>query len=84
MKIEIFIPDTLKKYFECIYLAEYYRWLASKSTSATGNRSPINGKQYTIGEPHHTHLAYKKGYIAMAKVYIQTATEIRKKYKFNI
>ena len=76
------IPNFIKpKYLELIYLGEYYRWCASKPCNAVGNRSPLNGKQYTISSVFAIdHKAAKAAQIASSKVYFKAASQLRKDY----
>ena len=66
------------QYSEFIYLASFYRWMAFRSGNATGSRSPIDGKQYTVLTGSNHDAVYKAGQIAMSKVYFKQAAEIRK------
>jgi hypothetical protein len=67
--------ETQKKYYEYIYLAEFYRW--SVKFGATGNRSPIGGQQYKSNADLAHHQAQKQGYKAIASTYLKYARKLR-------
>jgi hypothetical protein len=68
--------ETKQRYFEFMFLAQYYRWLASIGT-ATGNRSPITSEQYKLSSNVAHHKAATAGYKAIAQQYIFEARKIR-------
>ena len=72
--VQTFLKDT---YFEYVYLASYYRWSASKSSPATGSRSQINGKPYTINSARAYHEAARRGELAISRQFLKEAAKTR-------
>lgn len=70
-----------QQYFDLIYLAEYFLWCYRKPCNALGHRSPITGQQYRMLDQVH-HPAYKAAQLAMAKVYLAQARQLRMSSKY--
>lgn len=65
-------------YYEYIFLSQYYRYLAKQANSASGNRSPITGKQYTMSSTRIHHEAARSASKIKSKLYLLEAIKIRK------
>lgn len=78
MKSIIFSDDLAKiTYYHFVFLASYYRWQASSSRPAFGNRSPLTGLQYNAVSCHIHDEPMRAGYKAIAKVYLMQAAHLR-------